>query len=300
MRTDAPAGPVTKGLISALLCTAFLLVAGCTTVPPAQVAAFAKGVDSVKVQLDTTFANINQLAAEDEIDRAATLPTLTEENVGVLLKSEDIAKWDVAFASIGRYADSLSLLLAPERANDFSTAAQGLGTALSKLDRDALPSAGVAAGFVELGRLLIEAKAETDALNAARKADPGVQEIFSQLASVIGESNQDPGTLRATVRSHWLLRMGEEQAAFSEAAPGARRATVVDFVDLRDKRDAQDLQLGALRQSLLDLGAAHAALARGSAIDLDTAIGRIQQEIDVTQALNEHFKSLKKPKTEDQ
>lgn len=290
MGIGSSVGSAAKGLIGAPLCAAFLLVAGCASVPPAQVTAFAQGVDSVKLQLDTAFASINQLATQDEIDRVVTLPTLAEEDVGIVLKSEDVAKWDQAFASIGHYAGSLSLLLSPDRANEFSTAAEGLGTALSKLDPNALPSPGVAAGFVELGRLLIEAKAETDAVNAARKADAGVQQVLSEMAAVVGESNQKG--LRATVRSHWQARMGAQQAAFTETTGAARRGIVVAFIDLRDKRDAQDLQLGALYQSLLDLGAAHAALAHGSAIDLDAAIGRIKQEFEVTRALDAHFRSL--------
>ena len=121
------------------------------------------------------------------------------------------------------------------------------------------------------------------------------------MASVIGESHEKG--LRSTVRSHWMGRMGVQQQAFLEAPRDARRENVVAFVDLRDKRDAQDQQLGALYQSLLDLAAAHAALAHGSIADLDTAIGRIQHELDVTLAVDRHFKSLKreaKTKKEDE
>jgi hypothetical protein len=291
MHIDSSARPVTRGGMSALIVAALLFVAGCTTVPPAQVTAFAQGVDAVKLQLDTTFASINQFASQDEIDRAATQATLKEVDVAPVLERDDIAKWDTAFGSMDTYAANLNLLLSPDRANEFGTAAEGLGTALSKLDPKALPSAGVAAGFVELGRLLIEAKAESDALKAARKADPGVQQVFSAMAEVIGETS-DKG-LRGTVQEHWINRMAVQRAAFAAAKPDARRAIVVAFVALRDQRDTQDLQLGSLRQSLLDLAAAHAALARGSQADLATAIGRIQQELDATRALDEHFKSLK-------
>lgn len=272
MHINSRPRPSTGGTLAALLGAALLFVAGCTTVPPAQVTAFAQGVDAVKLQLDTTFTSINQFASEDEIDRAATLPVLKEEDVAVVLEPGDIAKWDNAFGSMDTYAANLNLLISPDRANEFGTAAEGLGTALSKLDPDALPSAGVAAGFVELGRLLIEAKAESDALQAARKADPGVQQVFSAMADVIGGTS-DEG-LRGTVQQHWIKRMAAQRQAFLAANPNARRPVVVAFVGLRDKRDTQDLQLGSLRQSLLDLAAAHAALARGSQADLATAIGK--------------------------
>jgi hypothetical protein len=291
MRINFRARPVTKGAVSALLVAALLFVAGCTTVPPAQVTAFAQGVDAVKLQLDTTFASINQLASEDEIDRVAAQSNFTEEDLGVVLKPGDITKWDTAFGAMDTYAANLSLLISPDRANEFGTAAEGLGTAISKLDKDALPSPGVSAGFIELGRLLIQAKAEHDAIQAARQANPAMEKIFSAMADVIGETKEKG--LRNTAWSHWQLRITDRHAAFVGAKPDARRAILVAYVGLRDKRDAQDLQLGRLRQSLLDLAAAHAALARGSQADLATAIGRIQQELDATRALEDHFKSLK-------
>src|SRR5260370_23015186 len=93
----------TSGMRGGLLCAVLLVVAGCTTVQPAQVTAFGQGVDTVKLQLDTTFAAANEMATEDEIDRAVTLPTLKEDDVGVVLKREDIAKWDKAFATVDLY-----------------------------------------------------------------------------------------------------------------------------------------------------------------------------------------------------
>jgi predicted RNA methylase len=67
---------------------------------------------------------------------------------------------------------------------------------------------------------------------------------------------------------------------------------VTNYIALRDQRDAQDLQLGMLRQSILDLAAGHGALARGSNINLNSAVALIQQELDATRALGEHFQSL--------
>jgi hypothetical protein len=72
-----------------------------------------------------------------------------------------------------------------------------------------------------------------------------------------------------------------------------KREIVTAFIALRDKRDAQDLQLGSLRQSLLDLAMAHSALARGSDTDLATAINMIQQELQATRSLFDQFKALK-------
>jgi hypothetical protein len=281
------------GITNALVCLAFLLVAGCTTIQPARVSDFGQGVSSVKLQLDTNFADINKMVTEDEIDRAITLSTLNEENFVVVLKRDDIAKWDTALSAIANYVANLTLLLSPDNAKGFGNASEKLGTELNHLG--ATVPTGVAAGFAELGRLLIEAKAETDALAAARKADPGIQQIFSAMAEEIGENNGKG--IRRTVWQHWLLRMGDEVKPFLSAKgnPDARRQVVLAYLDLRDKRDAQDLQLGSLHQSLLDLAAAHAALARGSNVDLAAAIGRVQQELDATRALSDFFKSQTPP-----
>jgi hypothetical protein len=281
------------GVTNALVCLAFLLVAGCTTVQPARVSDFGQGVSSVKLQLDTSFADVNKMVTEDEVNRAVALPTLTEESFVVVLQRADIAKWDKAMSAIASYVANLTLLLSPDNANNFGTASEQLGTQLTQLGATVPP--GVATGFAELGRLLIEAKAETDALAAARKADPGMQQVFSEMAAAIGESNLKG--IRGTVWTHWIGRMAEPAPAFLRAKgnPDARREIVLAYLDLRDKRDAQDLQLGSLRQSLLDLAAAHAALARGSNVGLAAAIGMVQQELDATRALSDSFKSQTPP-----
>jgi hypothetical protein len=233
---------------------------------------------------------------EDEIARAIGQPTLKEEDVAVILKQEDIAKWDNAVAEIDRYVANLNALLSPGHAKDLDKALVDLGTEVKNLDPNLLPSAGVATGFAELGRLLIEAKAQTDALKIARQTDPAMQTIFSEMASAIGENNLKG--IRGTVREHWKLRMGVQQEAFIDAKGKSevRREIVNTFIALRDKRDVQDLQLGSLRQSLLDLAAAHSALARGSDTDLATAINMIQQELEATRSLFDQFKAPKPTK----
>jgi hypothetical protein len=277
---------------------ASLLLAACTTVQPARVTAFGQAVNQVKVQVDQTFVGINQMVSADEVDRAIMQPKLTDDDVGVVLKLEDIAKWDKAFAEIDAYVANLTLLLSPDRAAEFGAAATKLGAEVARIDPNALPSAGVAAGFAELGRLLIEAKAESDAVKAARQADPGMQMIFSEMALAVGETNLKG--LRGTVTEHWKTRLAEQQLAFLKAKAGSaeRRTAVLAYIDFRNQRDAQDLQLASLRRSLLDLAAAHSALARGSDSDLAAAIGLIQQESEATRSLFDQFNALKpKPKS---
>ena len=269
-----------------------LLAAGCATVQQPQVEAFHQGVSAAKVQMDTAFASINRMVTQDEIDRAITLPNLKDEDVLAVLDADSIARWDTAFAKIDQYAANLTLLISPDNANDFGTATEGLAGEIAKLSPNALPSPTVATAFAEFGRLLIEVKGQHDAIAAARTADPGIQKVFSEMAAVIGESSQQAGGFRATVRSHWQLRMADQRANFLAVQGEARRGVVTGYIALRDQRDAQDLQLGMLRQSILDLASAHGALARGSNIDLNSAVALIQQELDATRALAEHFQSL--------
>jgi hypothetical protein len=280
------------GLNYALLGGLLSLAAGCATVQQPQVEAFHQGVSAAKVQLDTAFASINRMVTQDEIDRAITLPNLKDEDVIAVLDADSIARWDTAFAKIDQYAANLTLLISPDNAKDFGTATQGLADAIATLSPNSLPSPALSTAFAEFGRILIEVKGQHDAVAAARTADPGIQKVFSEMAAVIGESSQGAGSLRGTLRSHWQLRMDDKRADFLAVQGEARRSVVTNYIALRDQRDAQDLQLGMLRQSILDLAAAHGALARGSNIDLNSAVALIQQELDATRALAEHFQSL--------
>lgn len=272
---------------------AVLLAVGCTTVQPARVTEFGQGVDKVKLQVDTTFTTVNQIVTQDEIDRAVGRPTLTEDDVAVVLKRDAIAKWDRAFEEVDAYVAKLSSLLSPDQPQNFDKALGELGTEMKTLAPQAVPSAGVATGFAELGRLLIEAKAQRDARRIASETDPALKTIFTEMAEVVGPDHTKG--IRSTVWEHWMTRMAAQQVAFLTAKdkPDARRAIINAFIALRDNRDAQDLALGSLRQSLLDLASAHEALARGSDTDLAAAITMIQQEVEATRSLNEQFKALK-------
>jgi len=283
--------------LSILAAALLIAVSACSsvrTVEPARVAAFGEGVGKVHTQLDTTFASINEFITDDEVDRAVNLPKLTDEDVPVVFKQQDIAKWDTAFSYIDQYVANLTLLLSPDNAKRFTDATEKLATELQQVAPKALASdkfGPVATAFAELGRLLIEAKAQSDALAAARTADPGIQKIFTEMAAVIGESNE--AGVRGTVAQHWTLRMAQQRAAFLRAKGEARRQIVLEYIKLRNGRDVQDLQLSLLRQSILDLAAAHSALARGSGVDLAGAIAMIQQELDATRSLSDFFTSLK-------
>jgi len=89
--------------------------------------------------------------------------------------------------------------------------------------------------------------------------------------------------------------MGNDQAAFVGASASARKPIAQDYAGLIQKRDAQDVSLALLHDNLLNVGKAHAALARGSDVDLAGAIGAIGRELDAAQSLVNQFSALAPP-----
>jgi hypothetical protein len=294
-----PSGFRTRRVGSAVvaLCAFAALLSGCTTVPTARVGEFHDAAAKVQGQLDTTFASVNDMVLDDQIDRATTLRNLDKEAIVIVLQPEAVANWDKAMTAVQNYASSLSALLAPDQANNFGTAVQDLATQFATLDAKALPSAGLASAGAEVGRLLIEARAETSASAVARKVDPAMQRLFGAMAAAIGVSPVDdaPGPpLRVFVRRHWEEREADQRLAFLRAADkAAKRDVVLQYVELLRKADAEDQQLASIWRSLRELGVAHGAIARGSNPDLSAAVARIQQEVDATRAFAEFFSSLK-------
>lgn len=246
------------------LAAALTLPAACGTLPVAEeVPEFRAGAGNANQQLNSAFADINTFLRERQIDRAIRQPSLNEQLFVQGLADSDIARWNRAFASIDAYAAGLEKLLDPAQRSDAQTELAGLGDAISALRGKELPD-GLAAGFVQLGGLLLQIKNEKDAMAAIRTADPGIQAVLSQMADAIG-SNTNQG-IRATVHSNWGDVLGQIQVDFLAAKPqgdDALRAVVQRYLDTLAQRDAQDALLSSLRHSLILLAAAHSELAAG-------------------------------------
>jgi hypothetical protein len=283
---------VRLALLAALLC-----LAGCPENTKTEtVTKFSTACATAKGQLDTTFTSIDEFAAEDELSRGVSRTALNEDSFVTVIKPDDVAKWDNAFEKMDGYTQRLQALLSPEVPKNFEDSLVGFGTQLQKVRPEAVPDAGVATAFAELGRLLIAAKAERDAQTIAMHADPGIRQILTTMADVIG--NGSSNGLRGTVHTHWTVRMGEKQVAFlaPDNTPALKQKLVLDYFAIRDKRDAQDLQLTSLRQSLLELADAHSAMARGATTDLAASVTMLKREFTETQSLYDQFKLLKQPK----
>src|SRR5215469_331900 len=85
-------------------------LASCTMITSDDVGSFKTSVDAANVQLDTSMADIDTLARDDEINLAATRTTLNETSVSIPVPPDVIAAWDSAFSSTNQYATKLQEL----------------------------------------------------------------------------------------------------------------------------------------------------------------------------------------------
>lgn len=253
---------------------------GCATAPDRDaIPAFRSGAATANQQLQTSFADINRFLRERQIDRAASLQSLDEEAFFTPLAPEDVAKWSRAFGLIDTYAATLEKILDPARRDEAEKALEELGNKIGEVRGEELP-AGVAAGFTQLGGLLIQIKAERDALAAIRQADPSIQGVFDTMMTAIGE-DPDNG-VRGMVGTSWGDVLGKIQVEFLGAnGPAARRDVAMRFAATLDQRDAQDADLASLRRSLGLLASAHRELAAGRESDARSLIALVQDEYRV-------------------
>src|SRR5579862_5751099 len=180
-------------------------LASCTSIESPRVIQFRVGVDAARQQTATAFAAVNAVATNDEIDRAATQNSLSEDAVPVVLAASDTAAWDQAFANIDAYAQALEALLSPNVSKDFEDSLVALGQQLQAVQK---PVPGpVAAGFTELGRVVIQSKAQRNARKFAQQADPAIRNVFTLMAGAVP-------SLQSTVKAHWDNQMGSQIVAF--------------------------------------------------------------------------------------
>lgn len=253
-----------------------LVVAGCATPQPQAVSAFRQGVVAANQQTTAVFAEVNSMLREQQLDRAALQPTLSEDLFAEGLPADARATWTRAYALMDEYAAAIEALLAPEQRTGVEEQLRELGDKLAAVQEDPLPE-GVAGGFVKLGGLLVQIKANEDALGAMRRADPAIQEIFSTMATAIGASQEEG--VRLTVWSAWTTTLGGPQVQFLKAqGVPAKRRVAEAYLKLLGERDSQDELLASLRVSLLSLGGAHRAMARGDQLTAQGFIAIVQEE----------------------
>ncbi len=287
-------------LLGLAFVAASALLLGCKSVPSDKLAAFSTGVTTAKTQADTAFTAVNTLASDAIIDYAAKQDSLNEANFFQVLEPSAVAKWDQAFSALEKYSQSLILLTSKDVNKDYKDATVALASQINAtgetLQKDGLISskpqlsAGVAAAFSELGSIIINARATSEAKNIIRRADPKVSQICNGMADLIGANNSRG--IRGTVSAHWALLKAVKQADFLKTAKDApkRHDLAVAFGQALAQQTAQDLTLASLQKSLRALADAHHGLAADSKFDVAAAVASIKQEAAET---NDIYASMK-------
>ena len=277
---------------------ALSLLTGCRTISSDSLTAFTSGVGTARTISQETFSAVKQMVAEASLEYAVQQPRLTEASFAAGLDDESLAAWDQILANLERYAQHLQVLTSPDIPRQFGDAAVNLGSSFKDfgvhlqeaglINKSPSINPGIAAGFTELGELLLHYQAERRAQKALAAADPEIARIMRALADSVGNSLTNG--IRGTVHAHWDQRLAEEKTAFMGAAEAdKKRQAASDFRDMLQRRSAQDLVLLSLRRSLLQLADLHHALALGDRWNAQSAAAAINAELQQTRDLNRRF-----------
>jgi hypothetical protein len=302
MQEITPSGPArwlarSRAWIHALALSVLTVLAGCGggAVRSDSLAELRQGVAAAREQARVVFGDSNELARERSLQRVltSTRPVLREEDFAVIVEPIAIAHWDVAFGVFDDYVSALQQLASPERSEAFGNAAVDLGNQLATGRTEVALHAGVVAAFTQLGRVLIEAKAQRDALSIIQMADPAVREALTLMADAV----RDP--VRIAVNANWRTALA--QAGVEDWAPAvtandqrAKVAAAERFLELIEKRDAQLAAVDGLRQSLLLLADAHTEAAKGTPADAATLIALADRHLSEAKALRERFGEIER------
>jgi hypothetical protein len=261
-----------------LLSSALIALLGCTTthsresIPP-----FRQAVIAADQQSSAAFTDVNAFLRRQQVEYALRQDALSDDLFFVALASTDLAQWSRGFALMDSYAEKLELLLDPEKRFGLQGEFSELGERIGAMRGEELP-AGTSAAFMNLGGLLIQLKGERDALEAMRKADPVIQEIFGAMMEAIGADSESG--VRGTVWACWtqILARIDVVSFRSASTDKAKRAAVHNYIEALDERDLQDRMLGSLRLSLVMLAKAHQELAEGRRMSAKAMLRLVQDE----------------------
>lgn len=272
-----------------------LLLAFCLLVPAACATSGAKladtvtpiraGVQQAKEQSAIAFSKTNKLAEEHNVKQVLSSPdpNLREYNFPRPVPLEEREKWATAFGSLDSYLHEVQKLVDPVRASTTTTELDALAAQLRDGQTQLkLPGAAVAA-FNTFAGALVQIHAERRALVIMRHTDPAFTEVMQGMSDAVGQNDSEG--LRLTVRSYWQSILADLRGDYATVVEGKRpeserRAIIQKFVDSIDARDAQLRDLASLQSSLLALGQAHTAAARGEAGDALFWIQRISSWLD--------------------
>jgi hypothetical protein len=245
------------------------LVAGCASNGPllnTGLTAMRTSVAGAKSTSTETFTHINasrrDFTVEDVLD-ANRAPQ--EADFAPLIAPDSIKRWNTAFDKIDEYLAALQDLIDSKRSHATFDNLQSIGSGLTA------PSIGVtlpkgAEGAFALFGTAVQGAAEAKALDTMHRVDPAFQQLMSKLGDL--SSSSDEASLASIVRTQWKRQLDDIAAddygkAATSGSVDGRAAAIRAYGQALDRRDAKLAALAALRQSLLELGQAHTAAAKG-------------------------------------
>jgi hypothetical protein len=270
-----------------LVAAAVLAATGCATTSVSiatDAGVLRTGASTVRTHAADAFQAGNEVARQNSIQRKLDLAeaspghpadhSLREDDFPLAVARADIAKWDQAFVELGAYFVALQSLVDPARSSMTGDALTNLATQLQSGSTQASLPPGVAATFATLAQALVQARAEHEAAAVMRRVDPAFSALTQQMAEAIGADNNSG--LRGTVWANWEATLAADRANYANAQNAtARRSIITAFLQAMDARDTQIRNLEQLRASILALGEAHSAAARGSRGDVMFWIDRV-------------------------
>ena len=282
---------INRGRVIIALAVLLLGLSACATRGPVlteSVGTIRTGIGTAREQSRLAFQGANHIARSQAIERKVDdtkAVSIAESDFPLAVSQDAVDQWAAAFNVLDTYAATLQQLVDPSLSQGTGDALQALGEQLQsgKTINAKLPS-GIAGVFASFGQALVQARAEKVATGVMRRVSPQFTAVMSGMADAIGADNNSD--LRGTVRTSWADVLSRARTSFAETPPAnhdARRHAVQQFVEALDARDAQLANLAQLRASLIALGEAHAAAARGSHTEALLWIERINDWLDDVQ-----------------
>ena len=263
-----------------------LLLAACTASGPVLsegVGAMRASVVQAKAGTAKAVADINAAKREDAIEEVLDSGgPPTEEAFQPIIKSDPAKRLDEAFDQLDAYMGALQDLVDPKRAAEATANLQAIGTALQSENIGAkLPKDAVAA-FAAFGGAIVDAAAVHKAQAVMQRTDPAFQSLMRKLADIVAGNGE--GTFTGMVTTQWQPQLdgiaSDDFAAVKNGTREQRAAVVRAYAASLDARNARLDTLRSLRGSLLALGEAHAAAAKGNDGAVFYWIGQLNKRLN--------------------
>lgn len=279
----------------------------------------------------TTFQDARTLQTAMEANHQATIAVLQAVNQEILpfrirnslgnnsfakadlalIAPADIDAWDKILGGLEAYCSALARLTSGQSSADFTAAAEGFAGEVQSLGAavklDSQPGAsGAGAAVIEVGTLLLQHKAASEAREIARAADSKFQFIIKNLIEALGYSGDPPrpgshGVLPtyslvyrvATEENRAVTFKDEGIAGFGAMDRERKLAAIQSFTEwlaTEQEHDRFVASMESLVAALQKTAQAHAALARGSSEDLAKQFAELQIHVRSTAAIYQQLK----------